>query len=94
MIPVSLYLKDVLEGDGSKKLRKILANLTLLCTVIALCGLFLTGVFSEDVGEEFDRLFPFGYPWHDIVADFAFIFFIIPPLFSFYMISIIISLNS
>jgi hypothetical protein len=44
---------------------------------IALCGLFLTGVFSEDVGEQFDMLFPIGIAWHDITADFAFLFFMV-----------------
>ncbi len=77
MVPAVLFLKKVLKGDGLSKLRNVLANLTLISMYIALCGLFLTGVFSEDVGEEFDMLFPFGYPWHDIVADFAFTFFMI-----------------
>lgn len=72
MVPVSFYLREVLIGDRSKKLRKILGNLTLLCMLIAMCGLFLTGVISEDVGEVWDKIFPIGYPWHDIVADFAF----------------------
>ena len=77
MIPVSIYLKDVLKGDSSKKFRNILANMTLICMIIALCGLFLTGVFSEDVGEKIDELFSFSYPSHDIVADFAFMFFMV-----------------
>ena len=81
MIPAVLYLRKVLKGDGSKKLRKILANLTLICMIIALCGFFLTGVFSEDVGEQFDLLCPITFPWtttwHDITADFAFLFFMV-----------------
>jgi hypothetical protein len=46
--------------------------------LIGMAGFFLTGVLSEDTGEMFDQLigFPFDeYPWHDLVADFAFIFF-------------------
>ena len=77
MIPVSLYLKDVLKGDGSKKLRNVLANLTLICMIIALCGFFFVGVLSEDVGEKIDIIFSFSYPSHDLVADFAFIFFMV-----------------
>ena len=69
MIPVSLYLKDILKGDGSKTLRKVLANLTLLCIIIALCGLFLTGVFSEDVGEKFDNLFPCYFQEYHLLSN-------------------------
>ena len=80
MIPVSFYLRKVLIGDRSKKLRKLMGNLTLICMLIAMCGLFLTGVISEDVGEKLDSIIgpPFpNYFWHDIVADFAFIFFMV-----------------
>jgi hypothetical protein len=48
--------------------------------LIAMCGLFLTGVISEDVGDKLDTILgpPLpGYAWHDIVADFAFIFFMV-----------------
>ncbi|MHA1490244.1 MAG: DUF998 domain-containing protein [Promethearchaeota archaeon] len=80
MVPIVLYLKKVLIGDGSKVLRKLWSNLTLICLLIAMCGLFLTGVISEDVGEKLDAIIgpPIpDYYWHDIVADFAFIFFMI-----------------
>ena len=77
MIPPALYMKKILIGDDSKLLRKLLANLTVLCMLIAMVGLFFTGVISEDVGEVWDKLFPIGYPWHDLVADFAFTFFMI-----------------
>ncbi len=77
MFPAVLYLRVVLKGDGSIKLRNMLANLTLISMVIALCGLFLTGVFSEDVGEKFDVIIPIYLPWHDITADFAFLFFMV-----------------
>jgi len=77
MIPAIFYLRGVLKGADKSKGRSVLANLTALCMIVAICGLFLTGVFSEDVGEQFDELFPFGYPWHDIMADFAFTFFMI-----------------
>jgi len=76
-IPPSLYMKKILIGDNPKLLRKILGNVTLFCMLIAMGGLFLTGVLSEDVGEVWDKLFPIGIPWHDIVADFAFSFFMI-----------------
>jgi len=80
MIPATFYLRVILIGDGSKKLRKVLANLTLISMVIAMCGLFLTGVISEDVGAKLDSIIgpPIpNYFWHDIVADFAFTFFMI-----------------
>jgi len=77
MVPPALYMKKILIGDKSKKLRTVLANLTEVCLLIAMVGLFFTGVISEDVGEVWDKLFPIGYPWHDIVADFAFTFFMI-----------------
>ncbi|MHA1467110.1 MAG: DUF998 domain-containing protein [Promethearchaeota archaeon] len=77
MIPVSLHLKKILIGDDSKLLRKLLANVSVLCMLIAMVGLFFTGVISEDVGEVWDNLFPIGYPWHDLVADFAFTFLLI-----------------
>jgi hypothetical membrane protein len=80
MIPVAFYLKTILIGDRSKILRKVLANLTLICLLIAMCGLFFTGVLSEDVGEQIDTILgpPIpGYYWHDFVADFAFIFFMV-----------------
>ncbi len=77
MFPVSLYMKDVLKGDGSKKLRNVLANLTLICMIIALCGLFFVGVISEDVGIKLDAIFSFSYPSHDLPADFAFLFLMI-----------------
>lgn len=80
MIPAAFYLQKVLKGDGSKLFRKILSYLTLACMLIAMCGLFLTGVISEDVGDKLDTILgpPLpGYAWHDIVADFAFIFFMV-----------------
>ncbi len=80
MVPAAFYLRKMLKGDGSKLLRKILSNLTLICMLIAMCGLFLTGVISEDVGERLDTILgpPIpDYYWHDIVADFAFIFFMV-----------------
>lgn len=77
MIPPSLYIKKILIGDDSKFSRKLLANLTVVCMLIGMGGLFFTGVISEDVGEVWDKLFPIGYPWHDLVADFAFTFFLI-----------------
>lgn len=77
MVPPALYMKKILIGDKSKKLRTVLANLTEVCMLIAMGGLFFTGVISEDVGEVWDKLFPIGYPWHDLVADFAFTFFMI-----------------
>ena len=77
MIPVSLHLKKILIGDDSKLLRKLLANVSVLCMLIAMVGLFFTGVISEDVGYVWDKLFPIGYPWHDLVADFAFTFLLI-----------------
>ena len=77
MIPPTLYMKKILIGDSSKILRKILANLTVVCMFIAMVGLFFTGVISEDVGDVWDKLFPIGYPWHDLVADFAFTFFMV-----------------
>ena len=77
MVPPALYMKKILIGDKSKKLRMVLANLTEVCMLIAMGGLFFTGVISEDVGEVWDKLFPIGYPWHDLVADFAFTFFMI-----------------
>ncbi len=77
MIPPSFYMKKILLKDDSKLLRKILANLTVVCMLIGMVGLFLTGVISEDVGEVWDNLFPIGYPWHDLTADYAFIFFMI-----------------
>jgi hypothetical membrane protein len=76
-IPPSLYMKKILLGDNPKLSRKILANVTIICMLIAMGGLFLTGVISEDVGDVWDKLFPIGYPWHDLVADFAFTFFMI-----------------
>jgi hypothetical protein len=75
MISPALYMKNLLVGDGSKIIRKILAYLTTICILIGMVGLFLTGVFSEDVGEVWDLLFPIGYPWHDLTADYAFTFF-------------------
>jgi hypothetical membrane protein len=80
MIPVAIYLRNILIGDQSNILRKILGNLTLLFLIIAMCGLFLTGVISEDVGAELDEILgpPIpNYYWHDIVADFAFTSFMI-----------------
>ena len=75
MVSPSLYMINLLSGDGSKLIRKILAYLTTICMLIGMLGLFLTGVFSEDVGEVWDLLFPIGYPWHDLTADYAFSFF-------------------
>ncbi len=77
IIPVSLHMRKILIGDKSKVLRKILVNVSVLCMLIAMVGLFFTGVISEDVGEVWDKLFPIGYPWHDLVADFAFTFLLI-----------------
>lgn len=80
MIPVAIYLKKVLKGSDSKLSRKVLSNLTLICMFIALSGLFLTGVISEDVGDLLDNIIGppvSNYFWHDIVADFAFTFFMI-----------------
>lgn len=80
MIPATLYLRNILIGDGRKKLRKLLGNTTLICMLVAMCGLFLTGVISEDVGEKLDSIIGPPIPdyfWHDIVADFAFTFFMI-----------------
>ncbi|MBD3254966.1 MAG: hypothetical protein GF383_07720 [Candidatus Lokiarchaeota archaeon] len=77
MIPPSLYMKKVLIGEESNITRKSLANITVFLMLIAMGGLFFTGVISEDVGEVWDRLFPIGYPWHDLVADFAFTFFML-----------------
>ena len=75
MIPPSIYMKNLLVGDSSKQIRKILAYLTTICLLIGMVGLFLNGVISEDVGEVWDLLFPIGYPWHDLTADIAFSFF-------------------
>ena len=85
MIPPTLYTKKILIGDDSKLSRKLLANLTVGCMLIGMGGLFFTGVISEDVGEVWDKLFPidnylpwYWYgSWHDLVADFAFTFFLI-----------------
>jgi hypothetical membrane protein len=80
MVPGAFYLQKILRGDGSRLIRKMLSYITLSCMLIAMCGLFLTGVISEDVGEKLDSILgpPLpGYAWHDIVADFAFIFFMI-----------------
>ena len=80
MVPPAFYLQKVLKGDGSKVSRRIMSYLTLICMLIAMIGLFLTGVISEDVGEKLDSILgpPLpGYVWHDIVADFAFTFFMI-----------------
>jgi hypothetical protein len=75
MVPPTFYMKKILIGENSRTLRKLLANLTVVCMLIAMGGLFFTGVISEDVGEVWDKLFPIGYPWHDLTADFAFTFF-------------------
>ena len=77
MTPVSFAIKNILIGDGSKIWRKIMAYITLVILLIGMAGFFFTGVLSEDTGAMFDQLFPLpeNYPWHDIVADFAFIFF-------------------
>lgn len=76
MIPVAIYLKKVLISDSDSKLfRKILSNLVLVCNILGACGIFLTGVVSEDVGEQLDAIFgtPLpDYPSHDLVADIAF----------------------
>ena len=77
MIPTALYLKTILIGENSKTPRKLLANLTVIFMLIAMGGLFLTGVLSEDVGEVWDEIFPIFLPWHDITADFAFTFFMV-----------------
>ncbi len=77
LIPPSFYMKKILIKEDSKIFRKILANLTVVCMLIGMVGLFLTGVISEDVGEVWDNLFPIGYPWHDLTADYAFTFFMI-----------------
>jgi len=77
MIPVSFAIKNILIGDGSKIGRKIMGYVTLAILLIGMAGFFFTGVLSEDTGALFDQMFPLpgNYPWHDIVADFAFIFF-------------------
>lgn len=75
MISPALYLIILLQGDGSKMIRKILAYLTSISMLIGMLGLFFTGVISEDVGEVWDLLFPIGYPWHDLTADIAFYLF-------------------
>jgi hypothetical membrane protein len=78
MIPVSFSIRRLLIGDGSNISRKILGNITLIILLIGMAGFFMTGVLSEDTGEIFDQLigFPFDeYAWHDLVSDFAFIFF-------------------
>jgi len=77
MVPPTLYIKKILIGDSSKTLRALLANLTMICMLIAMGGLFFAGAISEDVGEVWDKLFPIGYPWHDLVSDFAFTFLMI-----------------
>ena len=80
MIPVAVYIRNILIGNQSNILRKILGNLTLLFLIIAMCGLFLSGVISEDVGASLDEILgpPIpNYFWHDIVADFAFTCFMI-----------------
>ena len=76
-IPVSLYLRRILIVDDIKLLRKLLANVSVLCLLIGMIGLFFVGVISEDVGEVWDKLFPIGYIWHDLVADIAFGFLLI-----------------
>jgi len=80
MVPVSNSIRKLLVADGTKISRKILGNITFAVLLIGMIGFFLTGVLSEDTGEMFDQIigFPFDeYPWHDIVADFAFIFFML-----------------
>lgn len=80
MIPPAFYLQKVLKGNRSKVSRTIMSYLTLICMLIAMIGLFLTGVISEDVGEKLDSILGPPLPeyfWHDIVADFAFTFFMI-----------------
>ena len=74
-IPPAFYMRKILKGNNASSLRRVLANLTLIFMLIASAGLFFTGIISEDVGDVWDLLFPIGYPWHDLVADFAFIFF-------------------
>lgn len=73
LIPPALYMKEILI-EGTSKIRKIIANITVLSMLIGILGLFLTGVISEDVSVVWDKLFPLedNYPWHDITADFAF----------------------
>lgn len=78
MTPVSFAIKNILVGDGTKNGRKVMGYITLVILLIGMTGFFLTGVLSEDTGAMFDQIIghPFGtYPWHDLVADFAFIFF-------------------
>jgi hypothetical protein len=45
--------------------------------IIGFCGFFFVGVLSEDVGEKIDMIFSFSYPSHDLVADIAFLFFMV-----------------
>jgi hypothetical membrane protein len=69
MIPATLYLRIILIGDGSKLVRKLLSNLTLICMLIAMGGFFLTGVISENVGEKLDSIF--GPPIPNYLARFC-----------------------
>lgn len=81
MIPGAFYLKKILNSPlESKILRKLLSNLVLLCNLLGACGIFLTGVISEDVGDQLDAIFgtPLpDYPAHDLVADIAFYNFLV-----------------
>ncbi len=77
MTPVSFAIKNIMIGDGTKIWRKIMGYITLVILLIGMAGFFFTGILSEDTGAIFDQIIPLpsNYPWHDIVADFAFMFF-------------------
>ena len=85
LIPVAFYLKKILGSPSeSKILRKLLSTLVLICNLIGACGIFLTGVISEDVGERLDAIFgtPLpDYPSHDLAADIAFYNFLMMGFF-------------
>lgn len=85
LIPVAFYLKKILSSPSeSKILRKLLSTLVLICNLIGACGIFLTGVISEDVGERLDAIFgtPLpDYPSHDLAADIAFYNFLMMGFF-------------
>ncbi|MFX0101254.1 MAG: DUF998 domain-containing protein [Candidatus Hodarchaeota archaeon] len=68
MISPSLYFWNILKGDGSKLIRKILAYITAVCMFIGMIGFFLNGVLSEDVGLVWDTIFPIGIEWHELTT--------------------------
>lgn len=85
MVPVAIYLKKTLNSESEPMIiRKILSNLVLICNLLGACGIFLTGVISEDVGEQLDAIFgtPLpNYPSHDLVSDIAFYNFLMMGFF-------------